>query len=171
MKIIYTNNYTNYTDYIKFINSKLKKISYSVVIVLTLILLWSYFEWFNNGFTDIQLILLNINAIIYIVAFLCVPKMYSIISMKRLTSFISSYKLLSPKELEIKEKKIILTFATGTVNEFTIKDIKGFEKLNNCLYIIRKDTNNALRFMPIIPIDVFENEESKKEFKELLSKK
>ena len=90
MKIIYTNNYTNYTDYIKFINSKLKKISYSVVIVLTLILLWSYFEWFNNGFTDIQLILLNINAIIYIVAFLCVPKMYSIISMKRLTSFISS---------------------------------------------------------------------------------
>ena len=56
MKIIYTNNYTNYTDYIKFINSKLKKISYSVVIVLTLILLWSYFEWFNNGFVFLRCI-------------------------------------------------------------------------------------------------------------------
>lgn len=171
MKIVYTNNYTNYTDYIKFINAKIKKVSYLTITVLTLTLVCSYFNWLTNKLTDIQLILININIIIYIVGFLCIPKIHSVISMKRLTSFISSYKLLSTKELEIKEKEIILTFATGTVSEFRIRDVKSINKFNNCLYIIRKDTNNALRFMPIIPIDVFENEESKKEFLELLSKK
>jgi len=171
MKIVYTNNYSNYTDYIKLINSKVKKISYLAVILLTLKLVHTYFEWFNNELTDIQLILLNINALIYIVGFLCVPKMHSVISMKRLTSFIPSYKLLSTKQLEIHEKEIILTFDTDRVSKFTFKDIRNIQQINNCLYIIRKDTNNALRFMPIIPINVFENEEAKKEFIELLSKK
>lgn len=167
MKIIYANNFNHYNYYIKFMNSKLKKISYSIVLILILILAVCYLKWFTNGFTDIQLILININIIIYIIAFLCVPKLYTVISLKRLTS----YNLLSKKQLEITDNKIIITFDTDKVSAFTITDIRGFQKLNNSLYIIRKDTNNALRFMPVIPLDIFENEESKKEFIELLSKK
>ena len=150
---------------------RLKYLGYFTATAITFILIRIYWEWFNTLLTNIQLILLNFAAIFPLIFFLYLHKIYKIISIKKLDQFISKYKLLSPKQLEINEKEIILTFDMDRVSKFTFKDIRNIQQINNCLYIIRKDTNNALKFMPIIPINIFENQEAKKEFIELLSKK
>ena len=89
---------------------------------------------------------------------------------KKLNSFVSLNNLLSTKKLEIKEKEIIFTFSNDKISKFEFKDIKNILQFKNYICILRSDVNSLI-FTPIIPNSAFENEEAKKEFIELLSKK
>ena len=56
------------------------------------------------------------------------------------------------------------------MSKFEFKDIKNILQFKNYICILRSDVNSLI-FTPIIPNSAFENEEAKKEFIELLSKK
>ena len=164
MKIVYRNDYNDYTNYITFVQTKLKYGEYLISCVFIFILISAYIDWFNDKLTNIHIILISFAAGIPLIIFLCFHKIYGLISIKKLNSFVST------KKLEIKEKEIIFTFSNDKISKFEFKDIKNILQFKNYICILRSDVNSLI-FTPIIPNSAFENEEAKKEFIELLSKK
>ena len=170
MKIVYRNDYNDYTNYITFVQTKLKYAEYLISCVFIFILISAYIDWFNDKLTNIHIILISFAAGIPLIIFLCFHKIYGLISIKKLNSFVSLNNLLSTKKLEIKEKEIIFTFSNDKISKFEFKDIKNILQFKNYICILSSDVNSLI-FTPIIPNSAFENEEAKKEFIELLSKK
>ena len=83
---------------------------------------------------------------------------------------ILSYKVIPEKELEIYETEIVYKFSNNHVDKFSFDNIKNILEFEDSIYILRND-NKSLIYTPIIPNSSFKNEETKKEFIELLSKK
>ena len=170
MKIIYKNDYNDYTNYITFVQTKLKYSEYLIACVFIFILISAYIDWFNDELTNVHIILISFAAGIPLIIFLCFHKIYGIISIKKLNSFVSSNNILSIKQLEIGEEEIIFTFSDNVISKFKFKDIKNIIQFKDYICILRSDINSLI-LTPIIPNSAFENEESKKRFMELISKK
>ncbi|WP_195988225.1 YcxB family protein [Clostridium sp. D53t1_180928_C8] len=170
MKFIYTNTIDQYTNCLKAEKLKLKILKKIFPIIFLIIFLIACFFWFNHKITNIQIILVSFETLIPAIFFIYIPEIYFSISSKIIKRLILSYKVLPEKELEICENEIIYKFSNNHIDKFSFNNIKNILEFEDCIYIFRSD-NNSLIYTPIIPNSVFENEESKKEFIELLSKK
>lgn len=170
MKFIYTNTIDQYTNCLKVEKLKLKILKKIFPIIFLIIFLIACFFWFNHKITNIQIILVSFETLIPAIFFLYIPEIYFSISSKIIKRLILSYKVLPEKELEICENEIIYKFSNNHVDKFSFNNIKNILEFEDCIYIFRSD-NNSLIYTPIIPNSAFENEEAKKEFIELLSKK
>lgn len=170
MKIVYKNDYNDYTNYITFVQTKLKYSEYFVAAIFIFILISAYIDWINGELTNIHIILISFAAGIPLIIFLFFHKIYGLISIKKLKYFVASNNILSTKQLEIREKEIVFIFSNNEISKFTFKDIKNIIEFKDYICILRSDVNSLI-FTPIIPNSAFENEESKKRFMELISKK
>ncbi len=170
MKFIYTNTIDQYTNYLKLEKLKLKILKKIFPIIFLIIFLIGCFFWFNHKITNIQIILVSLETLIPAIFFLYFPEIYFSISKKIIKRLILSYKVLLEKELEVCKHEIIYKFSNNHVDKFSFDNIKNILEFEDSIYILRND-NNSLIYTPIIPISTFENEEAKKEFIELLSKK
>ena len=90
MKIVYRNDYNDYTNYITFVQTKLKYAEYLISCVFIFILISAYIDWFNDKLTNIHIILISFAAGIPLIIFLCFHKIYGLISIKKLNSFLAS---------------------------------------------------------------------------------
>ena len=170
MKFIYTNTIDQYTNCLKVEKLKLKILKKIFPIIFLIIFLIACFFWFNHKITNIQIILVSFETLIPAIFFLYIPEIYFSISSKIIKRLILSYKVLPEKELEVCKHEIIYKFSNNHVDKFLFDNIKNILEFEDSIYILRND-NNSLIYTPIIPISTFENEEAKKEFIELLSKK
>ena len=170
MKFIYTNTIDQYTNCLKVEKLKLKILKKIFPIIFLIIFLIACFFWFNHKITNIQIILVSFETLIPAIFFLYFPEIYFSISKKIIKSLILLYKVIPEKELEICESEILYKFSNNQVDKFSFYNIKNILEFEDSIYILRSD-NKSLIYTPIIPISTFENEEAKKEFIELLSKK
>ncbi len=170
MKFIYTNSIDQYTNYLKLEKLKLKIIKKIFPVIFLIIFLIACFFWLNHKITNIQIILVLLETLIPAIFFLYFPEIYFSISKKIIKNLILSYKVIPEKELEIYETEIVYKFSNNHVDKFSFDNIKNILEFEDSIYILRND-NKSLIYTPIIPNSSFKNEETKKEFIELLSKK
>lgn len=100
------------------------------------------------------------------------PKIFLLLNRKLFKTASKLYKLSDKKELSINTTKEQINYSQSPeeISSFKFDDIKYIIQNDDSIYIFRKDKPSPI-FTPIIPNNAFENEEAKKEFIELLSKK
>lgn len=172
MRLTYINTYNDYDKLLKFQLLKVEKRKYIFVYLFTPITLITLYLWSKNQLNNIQLILLLFYMLVPTIIGLLSPKIFLLLNRKLFKTASKLYKLSDKKELSINTTKEQINYSQSPeeISSFKFDDIKYIIQNDDSIYIFRKDKPSPI-FTPIIPNNAFENEEAKKEFIELLSKK
>ena len=172
MKLSYTNTSKEYDELLKFNLLTTEKRKYIFFYIFAPMLMLFIYFWSRYLLTTNELIKLFSYMIIPSILGIFAPKLFLLINRKMFNWIANDYNLSDKKEVLIdndKEEIIYTQFGKMPPCNFKFKDIKRIVQNEDNIFIFRKDMQ-ASNFTLIIPNYVFENEEAKIEFINMLSK-
>lgn len=172
MKLSYTNTSKEYDELLKFNLLTTEKRKYIFLYVCAPIAIFVLYFWSKYFLTSKKVLILFSYMIVLSILGILAPKIFFLINRKVFKRLGKLFKLSDKKEVLIdkdKEEIIYNQFCKMPPCNFKFKDIKRIVQNEDNIFIFRKDMQ-ASNFTLIIPNYVFENEEAKIEFINMLSK-
>ncbi len=172
MKLSYTNTSKEYDELLKFNILRVEKAKYIFLYIFAPMLMLFIYFWSRYLLTTNELIKLFSYMIIPSILGIFAPKIFFLINRKVFKGLGKLFKLSDKKEVLIdkdKEEIIYNQFGKMPPCNFKFKDIKRIVLNEDNIFIFRMDMQ-ASNFTLIIPNYVFESEEVRIEFINMLSK-
>lgn len=171
MKLSYTNTSKEYDELLEFNLLRVEKAKYIFIYMFAPMLILFIYLWNRYLLTTNELIKLFSYMIIPSILGILSPKIFLIINRKIFNKVLKLLKISNKKELVIHEREEKITYIQSLEMScnFKFSDIKNIIQNDDNIYIIRKDQSSPI-LTPIIPNYVFESEEAKIEFINMLSK-
>ncbi|WP_301214875.1 hypothetical protein [uncultured Clostridium sp.] len=172
MKLSYTNTSKEYDELLKFNLLTTEKRKYIFLYIFAPMLMLFIYFWSRYLLTTNELIKLFSYMIIPSILGIFAPKLFLLINRKMFNWIANAYNLSDKKEVLIEEDKEEIKynqFSKMPPCNFKFKDITKIIQNDDNIFIFRRD-EKLPNFTLIIPNYVFENEEARIEFINMLSK-